>query len=559
MSATTSQFVKCICQNCPGHIEFDVAHKGATVTCPHCGLDTRLYIPSSPLPQRSVAADASQKRPATQQKPQPSAVKTPPSKAKSEPPLYYYKVGTGEKGPYTAAQLRSIWASGQVTADTVYRSSEAPGWAPLSESPVISTGQSALAGMLAVVAPLGRFHDRSVQAVCLLSLAVFFLPNATAKVPVIGTVSHSMLSIVAGIKSALMEMDWQSVATAATPRAGAFSFQDFVALLLPVAFLGLLAHYALTPFLAIVAIGFRRAVPRVLVTVWLALAAQFPPLFLAGAWGFLSKFKSDALSSQDGGIGGLLAFAMANNASYSPGFATWILMVAALFVVAVPIIARRHGLPWFADGSPLAKRHGPGILALLWPKHTPTPKSKLVLIGGGLCMACLLLVLFHRRASAGAGGREDRGTAPARAASQGIVSIAVAGVSVGQVCYRDALGRPEFAGPYLTVSLCVSNFSTSKKVDFQTWRGSDFRPGSGAATLRDDLGNTYKRIAVTPAPNLLDPAPDSASLHPRMVFYDCVVFEVPLQNATSLRLELPAKNFGGRGVVRLEVPANPAN
>ena len=56
MSNQPPQFAKCICQNCPGHIEFDVLHAGATITCPHCGFDTRLYIPTAPLPQRAIAA-----------------------------------------------------------------------------------------------------------------------------------------------------------------------------------------------------------------------------------------------------------------------------------------------------------------------------------------------------------------------------------------------------------------------------------------------------------------------------------------------------------------------
>lgn len=39
-------FVKCVCNNCPGHIEFDESSAGQTVTCPHCGVETVLFIPS---------------------------------------------------------------------------------------------------------------------------------------------------------------------------------------------------------------------------------------------------------------------------------------------------------------------------------------------------------------------------------------------------------------------------------------------------------------------------------------------------------------------------------
>jgi hypothetical protein len=39
-------FGKCLCNHCSGHIEFDSEHAGQLVTCPHCGLETKLFIPS---------------------------------------------------------------------------------------------------------------------------------------------------------------------------------------------------------------------------------------------------------------------------------------------------------------------------------------------------------------------------------------------------------------------------------------------------------------------------------------------------------------------------------
>lgn len=35
---------RCLCTVCSGHIAFDPAHAGETVTCPHCGMDTVLYL-----------------------------------------------------------------------------------------------------------------------------------------------------------------------------------------------------------------------------------------------------------------------------------------------------------------------------------------------------------------------------------------------------------------------------------------------------------------------------------------------------------------------------------
>jgi hypothetical protein len=43
------RFVTCRCQNCSKGIEFDASHAGATVACPHCELETMLFIPEIPM------------------------------------------------------------------------------------------------------------------------------------------------------------------------------------------------------------------------------------------------------------------------------------------------------------------------------------------------------------------------------------------------------------------------------------------------------------------------------------------------------------------------------
>lgn len=35
----------CSCQHCTGHIAFDPVHAGSRADCPHCGLETILFIP----------------------------------------------------------------------------------------------------------------------------------------------------------------------------------------------------------------------------------------------------------------------------------------------------------------------------------------------------------------------------------------------------------------------------------------------------------------------------------------------------------------------------------
>lgn len=47
--------VKCPCNNCSGHLEFESGNVGVTVPCPHCGLDTRLFTPQVPLQPAEAA------------------------------------------------------------------------------------------------------------------------------------------------------------------------------------------------------------------------------------------------------------------------------------------------------------------------------------------------------------------------------------------------------------------------------------------------------------------------------------------------------------------------
>jgi DNA-directed RNA polymerase subunit RPC12/RpoP len=46
---TVPNFVTCPCQYCSGKIEFDAnrldAAKNTTVPCPHCGLETIIFVP----------------------------------------------------------------------------------------------------------------------------------------------------------------------------------------------------------------------------------------------------------------------------------------------------------------------------------------------------------------------------------------------------------------------------------------------------------------------------------------------------------------------------------
>jgi hypothetical protein len=44
------------------------------------------------------------------------------------------------------------------------------------------------------------------------------------------------------------------------------------------------------------------------------------------------------------------------------------------------------------------------------------------------------------------------------------------------------------------------------------------------------------------------------SVYPNKPVTDVLVFELPLDTATHLDLELPATNYGGKGMIRFRIP-----
>jgi len=51
----TAQLAKCLCMYCSGKIEFETDHAGESIICPHCQLETKLYVPTPKAPTPSNA------------------------------------------------------------------------------------------------------------------------------------------------------------------------------------------------------------------------------------------------------------------------------------------------------------------------------------------------------------------------------------------------------------------------------------------------------------------------------------------------------------------------
>jgi hypothetical protein len=143
--------------------------------------------------------------------------------------------------------------------------------------------------------------------------------------------------------------------------------------------------------------------------------------------------------------------------------------------------------------------------------------------------------------------------------ASGDMRIAVLSARIGEVDLVDTIrahSSPwKSSETYLRILVNVTNGSPNKKADFATWMGRDYSLSRDYAVIRDKHGNTYKRISFgvsTRAENAIE----RESLYPGTSLQDVLVFERPVDGFEYLRLELPADNFGGTGMIRFEIPAD---
>jgi hypothetical protein len=139
---------------------------------------------------------------------------------------------------------------------------------------------------------------------------------------------------------------------------------------------------------------------------------------------------------------------------------------------------------------------------------------------------------------------------------QGDVQIRVVSAAVGKIKVQSTFSDTfEPSEPYLKIVLEVRNQSRTRKLDFLSWRNEGFSISrTFKASIRDSHDNTYNQRA-TGYGRLAENQDGSGSLYPGKSLIDVVVFEPPIANIEYLRLELPAENFGGDGMIRFEISA----
>jgi hypothetical protein len=137
----------------------------------------------------------------------------------------------------------------------------------------------------------------------------------------------------------------------------------------------------------------------------------------------------------------------------------------------------------------------------------------------------------------------------------GNVQVQVTRVVRGKVPIERTIGEDaESKSDLLSVYVEITNLDPALKVDYRTFAGELFTIDK--ATLKDDVGNTYRLtdFGISAKPK---GATTSAAIHPGKAISDHLVFELPVDQAQFLILELPADRVGiPKGAFRFKIPVS---
>lgn len=134
------------------------------------------------------------------------------------------------------------------------------------------------------------------------------------------------------------------------------------------------------------------------------------------------------------------------------------------------------------------------------------------------------------------------------------IRVEVESVAIGKVTLKDFQGEATSKDELLQIKVRITNRRDAKKVDYKSWSAA----GGGflhAASLRDDLDNSYKRISFGFGDTIIGQL-RTESIYPFKSVTDLLVFEVPIGRAKFLKLELPARAYGGSDddALKLKIP-----
>ena len=134
----------------------------------------------------------------------------------------------------------------------------------------------------------------------------------------------------------------------------------------------------------------------------------------------------------------------------------------------------------------------------------------------------------------------------------GDVAVRVVRVTTGTVHLKSAFGGGrESAEPATTIWLEIDNRSKSKKINYVAWMGT-ISFGGGGPKMTDNFDNQYRPIEY--GISKVEGASGTESIYPGKSVKDAIVFELPIESAEYLLLELPSDTLGGKGMLKFQIP-----
>jgi hypothetical protein len=150
---------------------------------------------------------------------------------------------------------------------------------------------------------------------------------------------------------------------------------------------------------------------------------------------------------------------------------------------------------------------------------------------------------------------EPTWAAPDEAVRQGDLQVQIADTAIGKVRLEGSTDRDFLSSDeYLVIKVGLINKNPAKKVDYYSWSGRGMSFHRDYATLKDNFGNNYRRIGFGSSTRPVGSVDGFESIYPNKLVTDVLAFELPLDTATHLDLELPAQNYGGEGMIRFRIP-----
>jgi hypothetical protein len=167
---------------------------------------------------------------------------------------------------------------------------------------------------------------------------------------------------------------------------------------------------------------------------------------------------------------------------------------------------------------------------------------------------CILVAIIGRLVLAADESTPKSRAAPAKALAKAETEdclIQVADVQIDLIPLKNSITETitESEEKYMMVLLVVSNLSEKRKIDYQ---GGGFNRFISHATMRDDLGNSYKAVTF----GIDNPAIQKreVSIYPGKSVSDLYVFEVPIAAAKTLTMTIKGEVFGSKDEVKLIFP-----